>query len=101
MGSVQTAPIGRYRQTMTRKEWREAFRLTHPTIEGMREAAAGVGLDPGHINWAQPAEAVAADVYEEAGRRFAGSSKLYDVVVALVGGVDPSAPNCACGKHRA
>jgi hypothetical protein len=84
---------------MTLKEWREAFCLTHPTIDAMKVAAAAVGIDPSRINWNQSAEAVAADVYEEANRRFSGV-KLYDTVVALVGGVDPDAPNCACGKHR-
>jgi uncharacterized protein YfaQ (DUF2300 family) len=91
--------MGRYHSNITAREWRAAFIAEHEgSIPRMREAVRVAGMDPAKINWQQPAESVAGDVADEVDRRKAGGDVIR-TLASLVGGRDPTKPQCACGRH--
>ena len=90
---------GRYHSSMTVPRWREAFVAEHTSSEDrMKEACKQAGIDIGLIRWSQPSELIASDVFEHVSARYDGRERT-NILVALVGGRDPSKSQCACGKH--
>lgn len=91
--------MGRYHSNMGPREWRAAFIAEHEgSAPRMKRAFRAVGLDPAKVNWEQSAELVAVEVADEVERRKAGGDVIR-TFARLVGGRDPSKPQCACGRH--